>query len=60
MTKQNKYIMIYRMDLAMELIGLGHKVFQTCPNPQKSNLTAWIFEKDETFEEDFNRLLGKE
>jgi hypothetical protein len=52
--------MVYKMDLAMELIRLGHKVFQTCPNPLRSDLTAWIFEKDETFEEDFNMLLGKE
>lgn len=60
MTKQNKYIMIYTVNLAMELKKRGHKIISTCPNPQRSDLTAWIFEKDETFEEDFNELLRRE
>ena len=60
MTKQNKYVMVYRMDLAMELIKLGHRVISTTPNPRRSDLSAWIFERDETFTKDFNRLLGKE
>lgn len=60
MTKQNKYVMVYRMDLAMELIKLGHRVISTTPNPRRNDLSAWIFERDETFTKDFNRLLGKE
>ena len=60
MTKQNKYVMVYRMDLAMELIKLVHRVISTTPNPRRSDLSAWIFERDETFTKDFNRLLGKE
>lgn len=60
MTKQNKYVMVYRMDLAMELVKLGHKIISTTPNPRRNDLSAWIFERDETFTKDFNRLLGKE
>lgn len=60
MTKQNKYVMVYRMDLAMELVKLGHKIISTTPNPRRSDLSAWIFERDETFTKDFNRLLRKE
>ena len=63
MTKQqdeNKYVMVYRMDYAMELVKLGHRIISTCPNPRRSDLSAWIFEKDETFIEDFNNLRGKE
>lgn len=51
--------MVYRMDFAMELIKQGHKVVWTGPNPRNSKLTAWTFERDETFTEDFEKLLGK-
>jgi len=62
MTKQHnsKYVMVYRIDLAMELIKLGHKVVSTCPNPRRNDLSAWVFERDETFTEDFDNLLRKE
>lgn len=61
MTNTNtKYQMVYKMSYAISLIQMGHKVLMTTPNPRKPELTAWIFEKDETFEEDFNKLLGKE
>lgn len=61
MTKRkSKYVMVYKMDLAMELIKLGHKVVSTGSNPRRSDLSAWVFERDETFTEDFDRLLGKE
>ena len=59
MTKRNKYVMVYRMDFAMDLIKQGHKVVWTGPNPRNSKLTAWTFERDETFTEDFEKLLGK-
>ena len=29
-------------------------------NPNNKKFTAWVFEVDETFYEDFNRLQGKE
>jgi hypothetical protein len=60
MTKPNKYVMIYRLDYAMELKKLGHEIVETCPNPRNSTLTAFIFEKDESFEEDFNTILRGE
>ena len=58
MTKTNnennrkEHTIVYKMSIAMKLIELGHRVFTTMPNPQKPRLTAWIFEWDETIEED--------
>jgi hypothetical protein len=58
MTKTNsKYIMIYRMSFAMELISKGHNVISTVPNPKNPRYTSWVFEKDDTFELDFQQLL---
>ena len=47
------------MDFAMELIKQGHKVISITPNPYRSDLSAWIFERDETFTEDFDKLLKR-
>lgn len=58
MTK-TKYQPVYRMDYAMALIAKGHVVSATIPNPQKSYLVTWIFEVDDTFEEDLKKLLRK-
>lgn len=51
-----EYAIVYKMGIAMELIKRGHKVFTTMPNPQRPNLTSWVFEKDDRFNEDFNEL----
>ena len=48
----NPHIIVYKMNIAMQLIEKGHKVFTTMPNPQKPRLTAWIFERDDTIEDD--------
>lgn len=62
MTKKrnSKYVTVYRMNIAMDLIKMGHKVVSTIPNPKRPDFSVWIFERDETFTEDFDRLLGKE
>lgn len=48
----NPHIIVYKMNIAMQLIEKGHRVFTTMPNPQKPRLTAWIFERDDTIEDD--------
>ena len=51
MTKANNdYKLVYRMNYAMELIKMGHNVFSTSPNPQRPQLTMWVFEYDDTTE----------
>lgn len=57
MTRQNKYIMIYRMDYAIELQKAGHKLISTVPNPKNPEINAWVIEKGENFEADFQALL---
>ena len=52
---QNEHTIVYKMSIAMKLIELGHRVFTTMPNPQKPHLVCWIFEWDETIEEDIRR-----
>lgn len=44
------------MDIAIELQKLGHKVASTAANPNNSNYIIWIFEVDDTFYDDFNKL----
>lgn len=51
----NEHTIVYKMSIAMELIELGHRVFTTMPNPQKPHLTCWVFEWDNTIEEDIRR-----
>lgn len=54
--KQNKVIVVYRMDYAMALKDMGHIVKDIMPNPQKPYLNCWIFEKDASFDEDLSNL----
>ena len=50
--KEIKHAIVYKMSIAMKLIELGHRVFTTMPNPQKPKLTTWVFEWDDTIEQD--------
>jgi hypothetical protein len=52
--------MIYKLDYAMELVRMGHSIFMTQDNPRYKDKIMWIFENDETFNEDFKRIRGKE
>lgn len=52
----SKYKTVYKMDIAIELQKLGHKVASTAANPNNSNYIIWIFEVDDTFYDDFNKL----
>ena len=58
-TKGN-YKIIYKMDYAMELIARGHNVSGTSPNPKRPLLTMWIFEYDETIDDDLKEIMEAE
>ena len=58
MTNTIQYKMIYKLDYAMQLIEMGHKVHMTMPNPKNENFTVWIFIVDETFERDLMMLIS--
>ena len=48
---------IYKKDYAIKLIAMGHKLLETMPNPYKKEFICWIFEEDDTLDEDLNRLI---
>ena len=56
-TKKQKIKVVYRLDIAMQLQKMGHKLINTFPNPQKAKLVCFAFEVDKTFYEDLNRLI---
>ena len=55
---KDEYKMIYSLKIAMSLIKKGHKVITTIPNPEEPQYTTWIFQIDDTFEEDFQSIRG--
>lgn len=55
-----EYAFVYRKDYAMQLVKMGHQIFTTMPNPQKSYLIMWVFIKDATFSDDLKSLIAKE
>ena len=57
MTRQSKYITIYRLDYAMELAKKGHNIVSTMPNPKNPEVMAWVIEKGENFETDFQAVM---
>jgi hypothetical protein len=57
MTKQNKNVMVYRLDYAIALMEAGFTVVTTIPNPQKPELITWVFEKSEGFDQALTNLV---
>ena len=53
-----KYKVVYRMDYALKLIERGHIVHSTVPNPKNNKLMTWIFEIDNTLEQDLAQLMS--
>ncbi len=47
----------HRMDYALILQEKGHKVVGVMPNPQKPEYNIWIFECDDTLEDDLKLLI---
>lgn len=59
MTNTNtKTKIVYKMDLALELIQRGHEVLITMPNPKKPEFTCWVFSMDSTLERDIQSIVG--
>lgn len=54
-----KYKVVYRMDYALKLIEQRHIIHSTIPNPKNNKLIAWIFEIDDTLEEDLAKLISE-
>ena len=54
-----KYKVVYRMDYALKLIEQGHIVHSTMPNPKNNKLITWIFEIDDTLEDDLEQLISE-
>ena len=57
---KSKYKIIYKMDYAMKLIAKGHNVSGTSPNPKRPLLTMWIFENDDTLEQDLQEIIEED
>ena len=55
-----EYAFVYKKAYAMKMIELGHQVFTTMPNPQKSYLMMWVFLKDATFDRDLQLLISED
>ena len=55
---KTKYRIVYKLDFYLALIEKGHQVATTIPNPKNNALVAWIFEEDDTFDEDLAELIG--
>lgn len=58
MQNTKQYRMVYKLNYAMQLIEMGHKVHMTMPNPKNENFTIWVFVVDETFERDLMMLVS--
>lgn len=55
-TKLNTRI-VYKMQYAIKMKLLGHKILTTLPNPANEKLQCWIFENDSTFDSDLQDLI---
>ena len=55
-----KYKVVYRMKYALKLIEMGHIVHSTVPNPKNNKLMTWIFELDNTLEQDLAQLMAND
>lgn len=52
-----KYKIVYKMQFAIKMQLLGHKLLVTMPNPKDSKYTCWIFQEDDTFDSDLHNLI---
>ena len=48
---------VFRMTYAAKMRMLGHKLLSTMPNPNDSRYTCWIFEDDDTFDQDLHNII---
>lgn len=58
MMKQNtKYKIIYKMEYAIQLQKMGHKVAMTMPNLKDGRYIVFAFERDDTIQADLDALI---
>lgn len=59
MNKDKKTKVIFSMRIAAKLMEMEHKVLEILPNPKEPKYKMWVFEVDDTFDEDLSRLRGR-
>lgn len=57
--KISKYRIVYKMQYAIQLQKMGHKLVMTMPNMKDSRFIVFAFERDATIEEDLESLIRK-
>lgn len=55
--QNTKYKIVYRMDYAIQLQKMGHKVAMTMPNLKDNRYIVFAFERDQTLEADLDALI---
>ena len=55
-TKQETRV-VYKMQYAIKMKLLGHKILTTLPNPANDKLQCWVFEDDQSFSSDLQKLI---
>ena len=54
---QNDIRIVFKMNYAIKMQLLGHKVLKTMPNPNNNNYICWIFQWDQTFDSDLHEII---
>ena len=56
---QQKTKIVYKMDYAIRMKLLGHKLLTTMPNPVDNHYQCFIFEDDQTFDQDLHMIINE-
>lgn len=48
---------VFKLQYAAKMQLLGHKLLSTMPNPNDHLLICWIFQLDQTFDSDLQKLI---
>lgn len=56
--KNSEYVIVYRLDFAMQLMEKGFECITTMPNPVKPNLIMWAFRRSVELERELSLLKG--
>lgn len=49
---------IYSLRVMLRLVELGHIPIKTMPNPKYPEYNCWVFQMDDAFQHDLDRVLG--
>lgn len=59
MTRQYEQTrVVYKQLYAAQLIKRGHQVIEILPNPRFPQNNMWLFEADDTFDNDLKEIMG--